>query len=181
MPGLSENWIDGSLGGSNQQILHLYFLIYLTWFAFRLNPRSGEFKSLLCKISFSGLWLRYHDRYYFKQCFASLKIRKQTNINNQYLTTITSKSCVVRRTSFLYLRTRKAQVTCASAQSSNLVVFRLSHPVYFYILLYKNICCGYSFELPRQVKAIQTSTHNICFYKDYQKIITHKHHYIRSS
>ena len=129
MPGLSENWIDGSLGGSNQQILHIYFLIYLTWFAFRLNPRSGEFKSLLCKISFSGLWLRYDDRNYFKQCFASLKIGKQTNINNQYLTTITSKSCVVRRTSFLYLRTWKAQVTCASAQSSNLVVFRLSQPV----------------------------------------------------
>ena len=29
--------------------------------------------------------------------------------------------------------------------------------------LYKGICCGHSFELHRQVDAIQTSTHNICF------------------
>ena len=29
--------------------------------------------------------------------------------------------------------------------------------------LYKGICCGYSFELHRQVDAIQMSTHNICF------------------
>ena len=33
-----------------------------------------------------------------------------------------------------------------SAESSNFVVFRLQ-PVLFY--LYKNICCGYSFELSR--------------------------------
>ena len=31
--------------------------------------------------------------------------------------------------------------------------------------LYKNICCGYSFELPQLVMAIQMSTKNICFYK----------------
>ena len=31
--------------------------------------------------------------------------------------------------------------------------------------LYKSICCGYSFELPRLVEAIQMSTHNICFYE----------------
>ena len=62
-----------------------------------------------------------------------------------------------------------------SAQSSNLVVFRLQ-PVYFYLLLYRNICCGYLFELPWQVEAIQTSTHNICFYKENQKVISHKHH-----
>ena len=31
---------------------------------------------------------------------------------------------------------------------------------------YKSICCGYSFELPRLVEAIQTSSHNICFYKE---------------
>ena len=29
--------------------------------------------------------------------------------------------------------------------------------------LYKGICCGRSFELHRQVDAIQMSTHNICF------------------
>ena len=31
--------------------------------------------------------------------------------------------------------------------------------------LYKSKCCGYSFELPQLVEAIQMSTHNICFYK----------------
>ena len=45
-----------------------------------------------------------------------------------------------------------------SAQSRNLVVFRLQ-PLYFYLLLYKNICCWYSFELPQQ--ETQTSTNNI--------------------
>ena len=56
-----------------------------------------------------------------------------------------------------------------SAQSSTLVVFTLQS-VYFYLLLYKNVCCGYSFDLPQQVQAIQMSTHNICFYKENQKI-----------
>ena len=56
-----------------------------------------------------------------------------------------------------------------SAQSSNLVVFRLQ-PVYFYLLLYKNICFWYAFELPRQVEAIQMSI-NICFYEENQKNI----------
>ena len=32
--------------------------------------------------------------------------------------------------------------------------------------LYKSICCGYSFELHRQVDAIQMSTDNICLYKE---------------
>ena len=54
------------------------------------------------------------------------------------------------------------------AQSSNLVVFQ---PVYFYVLLYKNICCRYSFKLLRQVEAIQMSTNNICFYEENQKNI----------
>ena len=31
--------------------------------------------------------------------------------------------------------------------------------------LYKSICCGYSFELHRQVDAVQMDTHNICPYK----------------
>ena len=30
----------------------------------------------------------------------------------------------------------------------------------------KTICCGYSFELHRQVDAIQMSTHSIYFYKE---------------
>ena len=37
-----------------------------------------------------------------------------------------------------------------SAQSSNSVVFRLLL-VYLYLLLYKGICCGYTFELHRLV------------------------------
>ena len=35
--------------------------------------------------------------------------------------------------------------------------------------LYKNICYGYSFELPRLVEAIQMSSHNRCFYKEVDK------------
>ena len=35
---------------------------------------------------------------------------------------------------------------------------------FFSDFLYKGIFCGYSFELHRQVDAIQVSTHNICFY-----------------
>ena len=39
--------------------------------------------------------------------------------------------------------------------------------VFFYSeFLYKSICCGYSFELHRQVNAIQMGTLNICFYKE---------------
>ena len=36
---------------------------------------------------------------------------------------------------------------------------------FFSDFLYKNICCGYSFELHQQVNAIQMSTHNICLYR----------------
>ena len=39
----------------------------------------------------------------------------------------------------------------------------------YYLLLYKSICCWYSLELPRLVKAIQMSTNNICFHKENQK------------
>ena len=35
--------------------------------------------------------------------------------------------------------------------------------------LYKNVCCGYSFELHQQVDAIQMSTHNIYLYKEVDK------------
>ena len=55
-----------------------------------------------------------------------------------------------------------------SAQSSNFVVFRL-HLMYLYLLIYKSICCGQSFELPQQVEAIQMCTHNIRRHK-----MTHK-------
>ena len=62
-----------------------------------------------------------------------------------------------------------------SAQSSNFVVFRLQT---MYLLLLKSIRYWYSFELPRQVEAIQMSTKNICFYKKKKKQvrkISHKY------
>ena len=37
---------------------------------------------------------------------------------------------------------------------------------FFFDFLYKRLCCGYSFELYRQVDAIQMGTHNICLYKE---------------
>ena len=41
--------------------------------------------------------------------------------------------------------------------------------------LYKGICCGYSFQLHRQVDAIQMSTHNISLYKEVNKRYTDCH------
>ena len=41
--------------------------------------------------------------------------------------------------------------------------------VVFSDFLYKSIYCGYSFELHRQVDAIQMGTHNICLYKEVDK------------
>ena len=35
--------------------------------------------------------------------------------------------------------------------------------------LYKTICCGHSFELPRLVEAIQMSSYNVCFFKEAYK------------
>ena len=43
---------------------------------------------------------------------------------------------------------------------------------FFSDFLYKSICCGYSFELRRQVNAIQIGTHNICLYKEVDKKYT---------
>ena len=63
--------------------------------------------------------------------------------------------------------------TCSYKHTiKQLVVFRLQ-PVYFYLLLYKNICCWYSFELPRQVEAIQMNTNNIYCCKECQKNIAY--------
>ena len=42
---------------------------------------------------------------------------------------------------------------------------------YFCDLFYKSMCCWYSFELSRQVEAIQMSTYNICFYEEMGKRI----------
>ena len=46
------------------------------------------------------------------------------------------------------------------------------YAIFFLIFLYKGICCGYSFELHRQVDAIQMSTNNICLYKEVDKKYT---------
>ena len=43
---------------------------------------------------------------------------------------------------------------------------------FFPDFLYKSICCGYSFELHRQVDAIQMGSHNICLYKEVDKKYT---------
>ena len=43
---------------------------------------------------------------------------------------------------------------------------------FFSDFLYKGICCGCSFELHRQVDAIQMSTHNICLHKEVKKKYT---------
>ena len=43
---------------------------------------------------------------------------------------------------------------------------------FFSDFLYKGIICGYSFELYRQVNAIQMRIHNICFYKKVNKMYT---------
>ena len=44
--------------------------------------------------------------------------------------------------------------------------------VFFSDFLYKSICCGYPFELHRQVDAIQMGTHNTCLYKEIDKKYT---------
>ena len=41
----------------------------------------------------------------------------------------------------------------------------------FFDFLYKSICCGYSFKLHCQVDAIQMGTHNICLYKEVEKVV----------
>ena len=43
---------------------------------------------------------------------------------------------------------------------------------FFSEFLYKSICCGYSFELHRQVDAIQMGTHSIGIYKEVAKQYT---------
>ena len=48
-------------------------------------------------------------------------------------------------------------------------VFNDAYALLFSDFPYKNICCGYLFELPRLVEAIQRSTHNICFHKGVYK------------
>ena len=41
--------------------------------------------------------------------------------------------------------------------------------IVFFYFIYESIYCGYSFELHRQVDAIQMGTHNICLYTEVDK------------
>ena len=42
-------------------------------------------------------------------------------------------------------------------------VLNAAYVMLFSNFLYESICCGYSFELPQKVEAIQMNTHNICY------------------
>ena len=44
-------------------------------------------------------------------------------------------------------------------------IFNDTYAISFSDFPYKSMCCGYSFDLPRLVEAIQMITQNICFYK----------------
>ena len=44
--------------------------------------------------------------------------------------------------------------------------FDFNYAVFFSLIFFIKTCCGYSFELHRQVDAIQMSTHNICLYEE---------------
>ena len=50
--------------------------------------------------------------------------------------------------------------------------YLLMFMIFFSDFLYKSICCGYSFELHRQIDAIQMGTHNISLYKEVDKKYT---------
>ena len=57
-----------------------------------------------------------------------------------------------------------------------MMIMRVFYFLFFFFFfsdfLYKGICCGFSFELHRQVDAIQMSIHNICLYKEVKKKYT---------
>ena len=53
-----------------------------------------------------------------------------------------------------------------------MMLMRCFCDVFFSDFLYKSICCGYSFELHRQVDAFQMDTHNIYLYKEVDKKYT---------
>ena len=63
----------------------------------------------------------------------------------------------------------RAHLEETSAEDFMRSIFNDAYAILFSDFLYKSICCGYSFELPQPVEAIQTSTHNKCFYKEVDK------------
>ena len=78
-----------------------------------------------------------------------------------------SSLCLLRKTRDTIFNLITAY-TPISAQSRNSVSSDYNLCT-FSLLLYKGICCEYSFELHWLVDAIQMSTHNICLYKENQK------------
>ena len=54
-----------------------------------------------------------------------------------------------------------------------LIFFKKAHVIgthLNYLNKFIKTCCGYSFELPRLVEAIQMSTHSICYFKEVDNI-----------
>ena len=51
-------------------------------------------------------------------------------------------------------------------------LFDNAYAFFFSDFLYKSICCKFSFELHLQFDAIQIGTHNICLYKETDKMYT---------
>ena len=69
----------------------------------------------------------------------------------------------------LYYNTRGTFKQRSVKDSSN-DAYAMALCFLFYDFFYKSICCGYSFELHRQVDAIQMGTHNICRLKKWTKV-----------
>ena len=63
----------------------------------------------------------------------------------------------------------KYPLKARSAKDCLMVLMQCFCVVFSSDFIYKSICCGYLFELHRQVDAIQMGTHNICLYKEVDK------------
>ena len=68
---------------------------------------------------------------------------------------------------------KKKKKTARELSNDAIAMFSFFFSFFFCIFsfdsLYKSIRCGCSFELHRQVDAIQMSTHNICLYNEVDK------------
>ena len=70
---------------------------------------------------------------------------------------------------YMYLPILKVHLKKRSAKDLSNDACAMFLYVFFSDCFYKSICCGYSFELHRQVDAIQMGTHNIYLYKKVDK------------
>ena len=66
---------------------------------------------------------------------------------------------------YLNVRTLKVHLETGKDLSNNAYAMFLYVCFFSSDFLNKSICCRFSFELHRQVDAIQMDTHNICLYK----------------